>query len=617
MSTSAAIWRTCKAIWRGLDRFRKLLHLLFLSILLIVVLAALTPKTILVPDSAALILAPEGVLVDQLSGDPLERVLARVQGVAVTETLVRDLLDAIHAARDDARIKALVLQLDGLSGAGLSKLQDLGAALQEFKESEKPIIAIGSGFNQTQYFLAAQADQVYMHPMGVVMLDGYSRYVPYYKTALEKFYIDYNVWTVGEYKSFVEPYTRNDMSPEDREASRAYLDALWAHYQSDVTAARELAPDSLQRYADDFIELLRSAGGDSARLAESYGLVDELLTYDRMRARIRDIVGADRVRADDFAAVDHSAYLASQEYGRLPRVGGAKVNVIVASGEILDGAQPPGSVGGDSMAQLIREAAGDGQVKALVLRVDSPGGSAFASDVILREINVFQESGRPVVVSMGSVAASGGYWISMSADEIWASPTTLTGSIGVGATLPTFQRLLERVGVTVDGVGTTKLSGQFDLTRELGEDIKEYIGETTRFTYSEFITKVAENRGRTIGEIDAVARGRVWVGSAAMDLGLVDQLGGLDQAIESAAGLAGLDTDGYDVEYLEQELSFAERLLRDIAQTVAPVVAAVGVEQQIPQALSKLLAAASEPIAFIERLNDPRGIYAYCFCDVR
>jgi protease-4 len=217
---------------------------------------------------------------------------------------------------------------------------------------------------------------------------------------------------------------------------------------------------------------------------------------------------------------------------------------------------------------------------------------------------------------MGSVAASGGYWISMSADEIWASPTTLTGSIGVGATLPTFQRLLDRVGVTVDGIGTTKLSGQFDLTRELGEDMRAYIGETTRFTYSEFIAKVAESRGRTIEEIDAVARGRVWIGSAAVELGLVDQLGSLDQAIESAAVLAGLESGGYDVEYLEQELGFTERLLRDLAATAAPVVAAVGVEPKIPQAFSKLLAAASEPIAFMERLNDPRGIYAYCFCDV-
>jgi protease-4 len=599
-----------------LDRIRRVLHLIVLLALFVGLLAVLTPELPVVPDSAALILAPQGVLVDQLSGDPFELALARAQGIQVSETLLKDLIETVRLAEQDRRIKALVLQLDDFRGGGLSKLQELAEELALFKASGKPVIAIGNGFDQSQYFLAAHAGDVYMHPMGLVLLEGYSRYLPYYKSALEKFYIDYNVWTVGEYKSFVEPLTRDDMSPEDRASSQAFLDALWAAYQGDVAAARALPADGLQRYADDFVELLREANGDTAELARSYGLVDELLTQDQARARVREIVGPNEEGGDDYAGIDHVAYLKAQASGRLPFDGARKVAVVVAAGTILDGMQPPGTVGGDSTALLIREATTDEGVKALVLRVDSPGGSAFASEVIRREIEVFRDSGRPVVVSMGSVAASGGYWIAMSADEIWASPTTLTGSIGVGATLPTFPRLLDRFGVHVDGVGTTELAGQYDLTRALGDDIREFIGESVRHTYGEFVSKVAASRDRAVEEIDAVARGRVWVGSAALEHGLIDQLGDLDDAIESAAELANLEAGAYDIEYFEPELGIVAQLMLELGAAAAPFADALGLEPTLPPELSKLLAAASEPLEFLGQLNDPRGLYAYCFCDV-
>ena len=609
--------RIATAVFRFLDRIRKTLHFILLVGGFIVVISALSPEQPVVPASAALILAPEGELVEQLSGDPLDRALARAQGVGVSETLLKDLVEAIRHARGDRRIKGIVLDLDGLTGGGLSKLEDLATELAAFKESGKPIIAIGGGFDQRQYYLAAQADEIYLHPMGAVLLEGYSRYSPYFKSLFEKAYVDYRVWTVGEYKSFVEPITRDDMSPEDREASSVYLDALWREYQSQVTAARELDPDSLQHYADDFVELLRAADGDMAQLAASYGLVDELLTQDQMRARIREIVGPDYEGSDDFAAIEHENYLHALRLGALPFDGGDKVAVVVAAGEILDGAQPPGTIGGDSTARLVRDAGADQNVKALVLRVDSPGGSAFASELIRREVEVFRESGRPVVVSMGSVAASGGYWISMAADEIWASPSTLTGSIGVGFTMPTIPRLLDQLGIHVDGVGTTKLSGQFDLTRELGPDINAIIGESIRHTYSEFVSKVATSRERTVEEIDAVARGRVWVGRDALERGLVDELGDLDAAIESAAELAGLEEGKYEVDYFEPELGIAAQLLLDLGQAMAPLRGALGLEPRISPAFLDMLKAATEPLEFLARLNDPRGIYAYCFCDVR
>ncbi|MGW8369537.1 MAG: signal peptide peptidase SppA, partial [Gammaproteobacteria bacterium] len=440
MSSQNLFIRVLGMIWRGLDRLRRILHLIVLLIVFLFVIALATPQRPVVPSAAALVLAPQGVLVDQLSGDPLERALAAAQGLSFGETLLSDVIESVRRAAGDSRIKALVLQLDGLNDAGLSKLQELALEIDRFKESGKPVFAVGSAFDRNQYFLAAHADQILMHPMGLVMIDGYSNYVPYFKSALDKIYVDYNTWTVGDYKSFVEPYTRNDMSPADREARIDYLSAMWDLYQSDVVTARDLEAGSLQRYADEFVSLLRSADGDTSRLAVDYGLVDEAIPFDQIRGRIREVVGADRDDDDGYPSITDRQYLAAMRAVQLPTITNRKIGLVVASGTILDGMQPPGSVGAESLGRLIRKAREDDNMRALVLRIDSPGGSAFASDVILRELEVFRETGRPVVVSMGSVAASGGYWIAMNADEIWASPATLTGSIGVGATFPTFQR---------------------------------------------------------------------------------------------------------------------------------------------------------------------------------
>ncbi len=341
--------RVAKAFWRGLDQLRKVLHLLFLLGIFLVLLVAALGERVPVPSAAALVIAPKGGLVDQLSGDPLTRAIARARGTPMQETLVRDVIDALRAARDDDRIKAVVLKLDGMSNTGLSKLQEIAAELAHFRESGKTIIAIGDGFTRDQYYLAAQADRIYMHPMGLVLIDGYSRYLPYYKSALDKLYIDYHVWTVGEYKSFVEPITRDSMSPQDQEASRVYLDGLWNAYQSDVTAARKLAAPALQRYADDIVTLLAGAGGDTAQLAVDYGLVDELLTRDGMRERIRAAVGEDDAKAkqrDQYTSIGLDDYVRSLNLAKPSTARGDKIAVIVAAGTILDGRQPPGSIGG-------------------------------------------------------------------------------------------------------------------------------------------------------------------------------------------------------------------------------------------------------------------------------
>jgi protease-4 len=617
MSIKNSLLGFLKGLVRWIDRFRRILHLIFLVFVVSLLATVFSRPLPVVPGAAALILEPAGTLVDQLSGDPLQRALAIAQGVDFSETLLPDLIEAVRQAEGDRRIHALVLSLDGLRGSGLSKLMELGAAIESFKDSGKPVYAVGASFDRNQYFLASFADEILMHPMGLVLIDGYSSYVPYFKSALEKVYVDYNTWTVGEYKSFVEPYTRDDMSEQDREARSAYLNAMWDIYQREVERTRGLEFNSLQRYADEFVPLLRGTDGDTGALAVDYGLIDETLPFDQVRARIRDVVGIPDESGESYAAIDHRDYLTAVRAVRFPDISSRKIGLIVAAGTILDGAQPPGTIGGESMARLIRRAGQDEAIRALVLRIDSPGGSAFASELILREIEVFRESGRPVVVSMGSVAASGGYWIAMNADEIWASPSTLTGSIGVGATFPTVDRTLAEIGINIDGVATTALAGQMDPLQGVGEDISQYIQLSIERTYEQFVNKVAEHRERDPAEIESAAQGRVWIGMAAQSQGLVDNLGGLDAAIESAAELAGLTPNSYSIDRLNPETGWAEQLALQLIEVGSPLISALGIETRLPPSLLRLLDATSEPLAFFEALNDPRGIYAYCFCDVR
>jgi len=613
-------------IWRALDGLRKVLQLIVLLFVFIVVLASLAPDDPVVPENVALVLAPDGDLVDQLSGDPLDRAIARARGMPIRETLLKDLIDAVRAAADDERIRVLVLRLEGLGGAGLSKLQELADEIVQFKESGKQVIALGDNFTRNQYYLAAHADEIYLHPMGLVFVEGYSRYPMYYREALEKVLVDFHVWAIGEYKSFVEPISRDNMSDEDREAAGEYLAGLWNAYQADVTAARGLAQDALQQYADNAPALLAAAGGDTGRLALDQALVDELLARDQMNARIRAIVEpedeGDDEEDDDaievgYPRIGYGDYLQAVRRDEQRDDDADAVAVLVASGTILDGQQPPGTIGGDSTAALIRDLADNDEVKALVLRVDSGGGSAFASEVIRRELEVFQESGRPLVVSMGSVAASGGYWISMSAEEIWASSSTLTGSIGIGATIPTAPRTLNALGIHVDGVGTTELAGQFNLLRPLGPDVSDMIGQSIEYGYEDFITKVATHRDQSVAAIDTVARGRVWTGERAQEHDLVDRIGDLDDAIASAAELAGLAEDEYEIRYLEDELELAEQIVLEFVRSASPVLSALRLGPEFSPAFLRLLTIAAEPFKWVDALNDPKNLYAYCFCEVR
>jgi len=617
------LWSLIVALFRAIDFVTRSILAFFVLAVLVFMLALLgdeAPPT--VPDRAALVLAPRGEIVDQLTGDAFGRAVDELVGEEVPETLLRDLTDAVAAARDDDRIQALVLDLGQMSGAGLSTLQELRRAVEAFKESGKPVIATADFYGNSQYHLAAPADEIYLHQLGLVVLDGYGRFRNYHRDGIERLEIEWNVFKVGEYKSAVEPYLRNDMSESAREANRDWLGDLWSAYLADVAAARGLTPEGIADGIERFDELLAGVDGDGARLALDLGWVDHVGPRDAVRERLIEVVGEDDP-GHSFPQVDHGSYLEALggDRRRYPEHGDA-VAVVVARGPIVDGDQPPGSIGGDSTAALVREARADDRVRAIVLRVDSGGGSAFASEVIRRELELARQDGKKVVVSMGDVAASGGYWISTSSDEIWASPTTITGSIGIFGMLPTFQKPLAKyLGTRTDGVGTTWLSGAFRLDRPLQPRLAVAFQRMVERGYEEFLTRVADSRGMSRDEVDQVARGRVWSGADAHRLGLVDQLGDLDDAIAAAAALAELEEPA--VRFVEPELSFSEQLMIDLMSRARSWAGSAegrrrSLRTRIPGASFRdsLFGYLERQAELLARFDDPAGLYAACLCEV-
>ena len=594
-------------VWKVWDIIcRTVINLVVTLIILVLFIASVGSRHVAVPSGASLVVDMQGDLVEQFSGDPGQRALDRILGQRDQrpQTRLRDVIAAIDLARDDSRIKALVLATDGMDGAGVEKLQEIARAVRDFRKSGKPVFALGSGYDQSQYYLASTADTVFIHPMGEVFFRGFGIYQPYFKDALDKYGVDWNVFRVGKYKSAVEPFLRSDMSPEARQDYSDLLDQLWAGYQKDVTASRKLSGDAIKAYVDGFDKDLAEQKGDGAQLALQAHLVDKIGSVDEMQSAVAKVVGSSQ---HTFRQVEYRDYLESQSEMNLGT--GSHVGVVVAEGDIQNGEQPPGSIGGDSTSELIREARYDDSVKAVVLRVDSPGGSSFASDLILREIELTQAAGKPVVVSMGSVAASGGYWISMSGDAIYASPVTITGSIGAFGMLPTFQGTLANFGVHTDGVGTTPYSDAFDVTRPMTPEVKDMFQHSVDHLYDQFVGKVAKHRHMKPEAVEAIAQGMVWSGSDAKRLGLVDKFGDLQDAEDAAAKMAGLGHN-YQVSYIEKQLSFTQRLLMNMAENSQESQLA---HLNVSAWYSRVLAVAKS----LDVFDDPKGLYSFCFCDVR
>jgi protease IV len=605
-------------VWRGLDVLRRVLHLLLLLMLLALVIAALRSSIPRLPDRGALVIRPSGDLVEQLAGQPLQRALNEAQGQGAPQTLLWDLTRAIRAAAKDSRVPAILIETDDLDSAGLPELEELSAAISEFRRSGKKVIAHGSYFLEGQYYLAAQADEIYLDPMGFVMLPGPGKYRMYFKEAIDKLAVDVHLLRAGKFKSAAETFMRRDMSPEERDQSTAYLQALWRGYRNGVGAARRIDPEAINAYANGYAAAVRQADGDTARVALAAGLVTGLRTGAQIEQRMAQLAGTDSER-HSFNAIDFDDYvrvLKTEEH--LHRHADNAVGVVVASGEILDGTQPSGTVGGESTSALLRQARDDNGIKAVVLRIDSPGGSVLASEQIYREVVGLRAAGKPVVVSMGAVAASGGYYIAAPADEILASPNTITGSIGVFAMVPTFDRTLAKIGVHVDGVGTTALSGAMRVDRPLQPEVEALLQSGVDHAYAEFLQRVANGRHQTTAAIDDIAQGRVWAGSDALRVRLVDRLGNYEDALHAAAQRAKLPK-GYEVRVIEPELNFTEQLMLSMRGESLNVARALGLAGGLSAVtaahLSAQLAPLERELARWQRFAAvPNHVLAYCFC---
>lgn len=603
------IRRTFSFLWNLITWIRvALLNIIFLLIVAAIFFSFSSDQsTLTIPDQTALRIAPSGALVDERSYmDPMTQLLEQARPEEV-ETVVRELTTALKRAAGDNRVTALILDLSDLKGGGISKLEEIGSALQTFKATGKPVIAISDTYSQDQYYLASYADTIYLNPMGAVLLTGYSTYRNYFKDALDKLNLNFHVFRVGEFKDAVEPFLQDHMSDASREHNQQWLGEIWQTYQQRVESLRKLPANTLNDYINHLDQHMLAAQGDSATLALNKKLVDQLASRHDITRILQQQFGTTE-EGDDYLALDYWDYLDITDNQILPETN--KIGLLIASGTILDGEQPAGAIGGDSLAQLIREARADTDIKALVVRVDSPGGSAFASEVIRQELSVTRASGIPVIVSMGSVAASGGYWMAMGANEVWATPTTITGSIGVFSAFPTVENALTHMGISTDGVGTTELAGALRVDRPLSPLASNVLQQSVENIYRRFITLVADARQSTPQQVHAVAQGRVWTGAAAQTLGLVDKLGTLDDAIASAAAQAKLDT--YQVDVIRQPLSPGEQLLQELSGGTALLPQSFTASWQLPAFWQKTLSPFTAQIKMLSQMNDPHGVYAQC-----
>ncbi len=615
-------------LWDVMNFTRRLiLNLVFFGLLFLVLIVMMVAmgkgasSAKILQDRTTLVIAPEGRLVEQYSTDPVSRALAKAVGDNNAEEIqLRDLIRAIEAARDDKKIERVVLELDKLQPSGFASMREVAAALQELRASGKQLVAFSENMNQSQYLLAAQADEVYLDPMGSLLLEGLGRYRQYFRSGLQdKLGVDVHLFKVGEYKSAAEPYVLDAASPQAKEADLFWMNDVWRRYLGDIAKARKLDAAQLAAGIDTLPEGIAAAGGDLARFALQQKLVDGLKTREEVETLLTQRGVADSDAEGGFRQIALGDYLTQVDARRSPIDHRPQVAVVVAEGEIAGGDLPAGRVGGVSTSALLRAARDDDDVKAVVLRVDSPGGEVFASEQIRREVEALKAAGKPVVVSMGDLAASGGYWISMNADRIYADESTITGSIGIFGMIPNFARSLDKIGVHTDGVGTTRFAGAFDVTRPMDPAVGRVVQSVIDKGYADFTGKVAQARDRDVDAIDEVARGRVWSGAQAKERGLVDAFGGLKAAIADAAGRAKLgEPDKYRVNYIEKAATPFAQFMTGFAGSRA------GAWMLSDSSLARLMLARTLPemdaqLRFVEdavkdRNGAPVKALAYCFC---
>ncbi len=608
--------RIFSGFWSFLDRgWHALLNVLFLFFLIWAISAFFSGKEVKIPKGAALIINPAGFIVEQKDYvDPISQIINDATNSSKPpQTALIDILDAIRNGAKDKRISALVIDTNTMEGAGLTKLQAIGEAIDTFKNSGKPVIAKGTFFGQSQYLLAAHADEIYLDPEGGVIMEGFGRFKTYYKSLFDNLDIDIHVFKVGKFKSAVEPFLLDQMSDPAKEANLRWLGVLWDAYKQDISSARNISVDDIDSYVNGYPELIKKASGDNAAIALENKFVDGLKDSIQFRAYMVDKVGEDK-KGETYKHVSMNKYLKTiRQPFEIYDDSTDKIALITAKGAIMDGNQVEGSIGGTSLAKLIRKARNDDSIKAVVLRVDSPGGSAFASEVIRREIVATKAAGKKFVVSMGTYAASGGYWISADADEIWARPTTITGSIGIFGMFPTIDRPLAKMGIHRDGIGTTPLAGAISIASPLSPEYAELIQEMINHGYDNFLKIVANGRNMTTEEVDEIAQGRVWAGSDALKLGLVDKLGTLQDALDSAAAMVDLGED-YEVYHIKRELTDEEKMMQQFfASTDIELPKSTQNKMDI---VSKITGFAISELDKLSIFNDPKGIYLNCMCSL-
>ena len=585
----------------------------FLFIVVLLVVAASASDEHGVQQDSVLVLKPQGQLVEQYSIAPLQRALSGLSGEEVKQVQLRDLVGAIDAGARDKRISRILLLPGELQGGGFAALREVGAALDRFRAAGKPVIAWGVNLDQGQYYLAAHADRLLVDPQGGVMITGLANYRLFYKDLLDKLGVDVHLFRVGEFKSAAEPYILDHASVEAKEADSYWLGGLWSGYLDEVAKLRKIDPATLRDDVDNLPQHIASTGGDLAQLALDQHLVDGTATRAELIAMLRK-QGVPAGRDNQgFREVGLERYVASLPRSGKPLAPG--VAIVVAEGEIVGGKRPAGSIGGDSTAALIRAVRADKHSKALVLRVNSPGGEVYAAEQIRREVELTRAAGIPVVVSMGDVAASGGYWISMNADRIFAEPNTITGSIGIFGMYYSVPGTLAKLGIQSDGVATGPMAGAFDITRPLDPKVGAVIQAIIDKGYRDFVGRVAKARGKSYQAIDAIAQGRVWTGRQALERGLVDQLGGLKAAVAEAATLAKLGKD-YPVRYEEGPMSGFERFLINMNHTASmQLLQSWGV--RLPRWFAQFPALAPELQLLRHARAGTPNIYADCLCAPR
>ena len=567
------MFKVLKAIWKGISFIRvAILNVMFIGLILIVVVAindSVEQQPVLTKN-APLLIAPTGRLVDKKTIDSSPLALLNDPNQADVETEVRALTTAIRAAKHDPNVTAIILKLDQLYSGGISKLEEVGQAIEFFKTSNKPVIAYSDSYSQQQYYLASYADTIYLHDMGTVFINGYGVYQNYIKDAVDKLNIKFHVFRVGEYKDAIENFVRNDMSEQSREHTTRWVNELWGRYTSKVEQLRDLPAGAVESYILSLANTDTVSNIENANIALDAGLVDKVLTQTQLRSELESLFG----KSDDhaFKHIRLKDYLA--KINRQPNNNqGGKIGLIVAQGTIIDGRATEDSIGADSLISLIRQA-NEKELDALVIRINSGGGSAFASELIRDQLIETQNSGLPIYISMGSIAASGGYWLSMPATEIWATPSTITGSIGVWGLIPNVTDSLASLGIHSDGVGTSPLADIMHPDREMSAEAKTFFQRNVNNIYTRFLDIVSEARNATPDDIHKVAQGKIWTGETALELGLVDHLGSLHDVTESVATSLGLDH--YQLVEVERELSPKEQLIRSLIQETQLLTNEVG-----------------------------------------